>query len=156
MVACAIIVAAIDSVMPTTFVDVGLFVTTIDVAEYGGWLRHSNRNREVLCCHAGFLSSILLYLHYCRQIPELRSSWSGEEYVGTVGSVLEGFIGDYSVDSGRVNRHYGREEGYIRIWISAGCVDRYRDLCIGCWGWRVYRYRLNRTSVSESVSGEAR
>jgi len=129
---------------------------TIDVGgSIGGWLRHSNGNREVLCCHAAILSSILLYLHYCRQIPELWSSWSSEEYVGAVGSVLEGVIGEYSVDSGRVNRHYSRVEGYIRIWISAGCVDRNRDLCIDCWRGGIYRYGLNRASVSENVSSEA-
>src|SRR5208282_6848059 len=129
---------------------------TIDVdGSIGGCLRHSDRNREVLCCHAAILSSILLYLHYCRQIPELWSSWSSEKYVGAVGSVLEGFIGEYSVDSGRVNRHYSRVERYIRIRISAGRIDRHRDLCIHCWCWRIYRYRLNRASVSESVSSEA-
>lgn len=121
----------------------------------GGWLLHSNRNREVLCRHAGRLSSILLYIHYCRQIPELRSSWSSEEYVGAVGSVREGFSGEYSVDSGRVYRHYGLEEGCSRIGISAGCVDRYRDLRIDCWCWGIYLYRLKRASVGESGSGEA-
>ncbi len=141
--------------MAAAIAHVGLFVTTIDVGGIAGGLRHSNWNCEVLRVHACRLSSVLLYVHYCRQIPEFGSSGSGEEYVGAVGSVLEGFSREYSVDSGRVNRRYGLEEGYIRIGISAGCVDRYRDLCIYCWRCRIYRYRLNRASVSESITGEA-
>ena len=91
----------------------------------------------------------------CRQIPELWSIWSEEEYVGIVGSVGDGFASDYSVYSGRHQLHYGREEAYDRSFHCeiAECVDGYRDFRIGGWCWGSYLYSLNLTSVGVSVSG---
>ena len=81
----------------------------------GGGL-HSNRNREVLCRHAYQLSSAacLNRLHLCRQIPQLWSIRSEEDDAGIVGSIGDGFGGDYLVDSGRHQLHHGREEAYDR------------------------------------------
>ena len=90
-----------------------------------------------------------------RQIPELWSSWSEEEYARIVGSVLDGFGSDYSVYSSRHQLHYGREEAYDRSFHCqiTECVDRYRDFRIGRWCWGSYLYPLNLTSVGVGVSG---